>query len=147
MGTPSSSSSPVLAGISPPIIFRTVVFPQPLGPSNEMRSPRRNWNETSFTAGTGCPAVSNVLVTLTRRPKGGCWVPFGFSVPLRFTIVTYPSRHNRFRRQEAGGVDVFRLRGLFFRESAVLRHPVNGRFHPCCGKRAETILLNFRRDR
>ena len=39
---PSSSSSPPLAGIKPPIILSTVVLPQPLGPSSEISSPFRN---------------------------------------------------------------------------------------------------------
>src|SRR5262249_61593621 len=87
----------------PPIILRTVVLPQPLGPRSAVKSPLWNSKETSFTAATGCPAAWKVLETCRTRPKDGGALP-AFAA----FIACVPDAVQRARTRFAGSFQLHR---------------------------------------
>src|SRR4051812_9714692 len=63
---PSTRMRPEVGVSKPAIMRRTVVLPQPEGPSREMNSPRSNARSTSWTT----VLVRKLLVMPSRRRKG-----------------------------------------------------------------------------
>ena len=61
-GVPSIRIWPLLGLIKVAIMLRTVLLPEPDGPSRATNSPRRTPKETSRTASIAVPASWNVLL-------------------------------------------------------------------------------------
>src|SRR5438093_1075396 len=67
---PAIVISPAVAGSSPPVIFKSVDFPQPDGPTIAMNSPSRMSSDSGLSDSTGPSAVWYVLATPSMQISG-----------------------------------------------------------------------------
>ena len=62
-------------------MFRSVVFPEPLGPTSPANSPRRNESDTPLRALIGVSPIGYVFVSLSVRINSSfCMEPFRVSI-------------------------------------------------------------------